>query len=65
MLRLILLCAVTVAAFYTCNSGLLQTRWSIITACTWMYLAVDFVCENLYQKSLLNCLFSNEIDSKI
>ena len=60
MLRLILLCAVTVAAFYTCNSGLLETRWSIITACVWMYLAVDFICENIYHKPLIKVLFTNE-----
>lgn len=58
MLRLILILVITTAAGCTVKYVPMAPKMAFLITAVWFYLFMDFMCEQLYKKSLFKCFFN-------
>lgn len=57
MFRLILILIITTAAGCTVKYVPMAPKMACLITAVWFYLFMDFMCKQLYKKSLFQCIF--------
>lgn len=60
MTRLLEIVVATIVAGCACKYAPIDKPLTCLIAAVWFYLAMDFVTQNLYSKSLYKCFFDGE-----